>query len=212
MTAAGEAIGPLLAARLWRQDDACAALCTQLVRLLADGQPVSRDRLAAALGCSRTAVDTTLRQVANLATDERDDIIAAGLCLVPTPHQFQVNGHALYTWCALDTLLYPLVLGQSAQVASRCPVSGTTVRLTATPTGVLDLDPATAVVSLVLPAAADACGDVRGAFCQHVHVFAGPEAGAAWQAAYPEVTLLSVEDASTVARLLAQTRYRLSPS
>ncbi len=212
MTAAVEAIGQFLAARLCREDDACAALCTQLVRLLAEGQPVSRDRLAAALGCSRAAVDATLRQVANLATDERGDIVAAGLSLVPTPHQFQVNGHALYTWCALDTLLYPLVLGQSAQVASRCPVSGTAVRLTATPTGVVDLDPAAALVSLVLPAAADACGDVRGAFCQHVHFFAGPEAGAAWQAAHPEVTLLSVEDAYTAARLLAQTRYRVSPA
>ncbi len=211
MTAATvEVIGPRLATSLCRADDACAALCTQLVRLLAAGQPVSRDRLAAALGSSRAAVDATLRQVTNLATDERGDIVAAGLSLVPTPHQFQVNGHELYTWCALDTLLYPIVLGQSARVASRCPVSGTAVRLTATPTGVVDLDPAAAVVSLVLPAAA--CGDVRGAFCQHVHFFAGPDAGAVWQAAHPEVTLLSVEDAYIVARLLAQTRYRVSPS
>lgn len=207
-----ETIGPALATGLCRDDDACTALCTQLVRLLAEGRPVSRDRLAAALGSSRVTVDATLRQVANLEADERGDIVAAGLSLLPTPHRFRVNGHDLYTWCALDTLMYPVVLGQSAQVASRCPVSGAWVRFTVTPERIIHLDPSAALVSVVVPDAAAACVDVRGAFCRHVHVFAGPDAGAAWRAAHPEVTLLSVEEAYAVARLLARTRYRTGSS
>jgi len=204
-----EDIGARLAAGLCRDDDACAALCTHLLRQLADGQPVSRDRLAAALGVSRTAVAATLQQVPNVEVDDRGDIIASGLSLLSTPHQFRVNGHDLYTWCALDTLMYPVVLGQSAHVASRCPVSEAWVRLTVTPVRIENLDPSDALVSLVLPDAVDACCDVRGAFCQHVHFFAGANAGAVWQAAHPKATLLSVEDAYAVARLLARTRYRI---
>jgi alkylmercury lyase len=205
-------IGQRLAESLCRDDDACAALCEQLVRLLADGQPVSRERLAAALGVARDVVAATLRQVPNVAYDLHGRIVAAGLSLLPTPHQFQVNGHALYTWCALDTLLYPVVFGQSAHVASPCPVSGVPIRLTVTPERIAHLDPPDALVSVVVPDAVAACVDVRGAFCQHVHFFAGPDAGATWQAAHPEATLLSVEKAYAVARLLARTRYRTGPS
>ena len=202
-----ETIGQSLAASLCRDDDACVALCAKLVRLLSNGQPVSREHLAAALGTSRAAVDATLRQVPNLECDDRDNIVAAGLSLLPTPHHFRVNGNALYTWCALETLMFPVVLQQSAQVASRCPVSGVRVRLTVTPEGIDYLDPAGALVSVVVPDASGARCDVRGVFCRHVHFFGGPEAGAAWRAAHPEAVLLSVEDAHAVARFVAQKRY-----
>ena len=64
-----EAVGQRLAASLCR-DDACAVLCTRLVRLLAEGRPVSPDRLAAALGSSRAAVDATLREIPNVECDD----------------------------------------------------------------------------------------------------------------------------------------------
>jgi alkylmercury lyase len=191
-------ISARLASGLCRDDDACAALCVQLLRLLADGQPVSRDRLAAALGVSRAAVDATLRQVPNVEADGDGRIVASGLSLLPTPHQFHVNGHDLYTWCALDTLMYPVVLGQRAQVASRCPVSGAWVRLIVTPERIEEQHPSNVLVSIVVPDAAAACCDVRGAFCQHVSFFAGADAGEVWRAAHPETTLLSVEDAYIV--------------
>jgi alkylmercury lyase len=206
-----EAVGQRLAASLCR-DDACAVLCTRLVRLLAEGRPVSPDRLAAALGSSRAAVDATLREIPNVEFDDQGDIVAAGISLLPTPHQFQVNGHLLYTWCALDTLLYPVVLQQTTQVASRCPVSGLTLRFTVTPERVVPLEQAGALVSIVVPDAVAACCDVRGAFCQHVHFLAGHDAGVAWRTMHPAALLLSVDDASAVARLLAQTRYRTASS
>ncbi len=204
-----EDIGARLATGLCRKDDTCATLCVQLLRLLAEGQPVSRDRLAAALGLARADVDATLRQVPNVEVDADGRIVASGLSLLPTPHQFHVNGHDLYTWCALDTLMYPVVIGQRAHVTSCCPVSGVPVRLTVTPERVEELDPPHALVSIVVPDAAAACCDVRGAFCQHVSFFAGADAGAVWRAAHPEITLLSVEDAYAVAHHLARTRYRL---
>jgi alkylmercury lyase len=204
-----EAINQALAERLCCDDDTLAVLCTRLLRLLAEGRPVPRAHLAAALGVSRDEVDATLRQLPNLELDGQGDIIGSGLSLLPTPHQFQAKGRTLYTWCALDTLLYPIVLGQSAQITSPCPVSGVPVRLTVTPERIARLDPAGALVSVVVPDAAAACADVRGAFCRHVHFFAGPDAGAMWRAAHPEATLVSVEEAYAMARLLAQTRYRI---
>lgn len=206
-----EAIAQALTASLWRDDDT-RALYRQLLRLLADGQPVSRERLATALGVAREAVDATLRQFPNVEEDDQGNIVASGISLVPTAHRFQVNGHALYTWCALDTLLYPVVLQQTAQVSSPCPVSGVMIRLTVTPERIAHLDPPGTLVSVVVPDAAAAGDDVRGAFCQHVHFFAGAGAGATWQAAHPAATLLSVEEAYAVARLLARTRYRTGSS
>src|SRR5262249_45876982 len=149
-----------------------------------DGQPVSRERLATALGVARDVVDATLRRIPNVEFDHQGRIVASGLSLLPTPHHFQVNGQALYTWCALDTLMYPVVLGQSAQVASRCPVSGAWVQLTVKPERVEALDPVDTRVSVVVPDAAAACCDVRGAFCQHVHFFARAEAGATRRATH----------------------------
>jgi len=189
-------------------DDAQAILCTQLLRLLAEGQPVSPAQLAMALQLARAVVDQTLARLPNVEFDEQGSIIAAGLSLVPTSHQFRINGRTLYTWCAIDTLMYPLVLQQTAQVASRCPVTGRTVRLTVTPKRIEEADPTDALVSIVVPTTADASCDVRGAFCRHVHFFAGADAGGVWRAAHPEVTLLSVGDTYAMARLLARTRYR----
>jgi alkylmercury lyase len=207
-----EATSKALVESLCREDDTLAIFCTRLLRLLAEGRPVSRAHLAAALEVSREAVDTALQQLPNLEFDGQGNIIGSGLSLLPTPHQFRVNGRTLHTWCALDSLLYPIVLGQRAYITSPCPVTGRTVRLTVTPDEVADLDPADTLVSLVAPEASAACADVRDAFCQHVHFFAGPEAGATWRTAHPETTLVSVEEAYAMARLLAQTRYRIGTS
>jgi alkylmercury lyase len=189
-------------------DDAAGALCTPLLRLLAGGRPVSREQLAAAVQITRAEVDRALCQFPDTEFDDQGDIIAAGLSQLPTPHQFHLNGHKLYTWCALDTLMYPVALQQRAQVASRCPVSGATVRLTVTPEGVEQLDPSGALVSIVVPDVAAMRCDTRGVFCEQVHFFAGAEAGASWRATHPEAVLLSVDDAHAVARLVAQKRYR----
>jgi alkylmercury lyase len=151
-----------------------------------------------------------MQQLPNVECDGQGRIVAAGLSLVPTPHQFRVNGHTLYTWCAIDTLMYPLVLQQTAQVVSRCPVTGLMVRLSVTPEHVKDLDPADTLVSLVVPEASAARCDVRGVFCQHVHYLYGLAAGATWRAAHPGTTLLSVEESLGLVRRLAACRYRLA--
>src|SRR5438105_3553591 len=74
-----------------------------------------------------------------------------GLALSPTAHRFLIRGRLLYTWCAWDSLFIPELLGESARVESSCPQTKSRIHLTVTPRGVIDLDPAGAVVSLVTP-------------------------------------------------------------
>jgi alkylmercury lyase len=193
-------------------DGAGGALRTPLLRLLAKGWPVSREQLAAALQVSHAEVDRALRQFPDAEFDDHGDIIALGLSLLPTPHQFCLNGHELYTWCALDTLMYPAVLQQRAQVTSRCPVSGDVVRLTVRPDGIEQFDPTGALVSIAMPDVAAMRCDTRAAFCDQVHFFSGADSAAGWQAANREAMLLSVDDAHGLGRLLARKHYRTGSS
>ncbi|GDY33535.1 hypothetical protein GTS_51680 [Gandjariella thermophila] len=64
-----------------------------------------------------------------------------------------------------------------------------------------DIQPATAVVSLVTP------GDmtsVRSAFCNHVDFFASPDAAPDWLAEHPGMSVLPVADAYQLGHPLTQ--------
>jgi hypothetical protein len=149
------------------------ALSLTLLRALAVGEPVAHASLAAALDQTEEQVAYSLTRFTNIERDEAGRIVAAvGLSLRPTPHQFMVAGHALYTWCALDTLIFPAALSETAQVSSPCPVSGAHIQLTVTPDAVERLEPSEAAVSLLIPDTEAACCDVRGAFCDVVNFFA----------------------------------------
>ncbi len=75
----------------------------------------------------------------------------AGLSQKQHPHRFTVNGIRLSTWCAWDSLFLPVMLQQTALVSSRCPSTGETIRLTITPEGVTSYQPASIVISIVIP-------------------------------------------------------------
>src|SRR5262249_29965146 len=100
-----------------------------LMRLLADGAPVSREQLATAINRAVAEVTEALRQFEDIVYDEEGRVVSAGISLQPTPYQFEVNGYLLYTWCALDTLIFPVWLGRSAQVSSACPATGQPIHL-----------------------------------------------------------------------------------
>ncbi len=80
-----EAMGAALSASLCRADEACATLCIQLGRLLAQGHLVSHTPLAVALHWTYAEIVTTLLQVPNVEVNEQGHIVAAGLSLLPTP-------------------------------------------------------------------------------------------------------------------------------
>ena len=201
------ALGQLLAERICGTNE---AFCFQLLRLLGQGQPVSAAQMSAALGISEIAVTETFQRLPDIERDETGQVVGWGLSLQATPHQFRFNGHTLYTWCALDALTYPILLEQTAQVESVCPITRTPIRLSVGPEGVSVLDPATAMVSLTIPDThPDTCN--RASFCDQGHFFASPQAAATWQADHPEARALPVEAVYQLGRMIAQRRQQLAP-
>ncbi|WP_307857304.1 organomercurial lyase MerB [Mycobacterium sp. SM1] len=190
-----------LAARLSESLAAIAGrgLWRPLLRLLTRGQPVTVEQLAQAAGCTLEQVRAALAEMPDTEYDEHGRVVGSGLTLRPTDHRFEVGGTALYTWCALDTLVFPTILGRTAYVTSPCHATGVPVRVTVASDRITHVDPDSAVVSIVTP---EAPTSIRAAFCDHVHFFAGAQAAAPWLASHPGATVLPVAEAHDLAKPL----------
>ena len=178
------------------------ALLVPLVRLLAAGEPVAVTDLAQAAGRNEEAIRTALAATPETEYDDQGRIVGQGLTLRPTRHRFTVDGEELYTWCALDTLIFPVVIDRTATIESTSPTSGGTVRVSATPAGVTAVEPATAVVSLVNP---EDLSSIRSSFCNQVHYFTSAEDAQPWLETHPGGEVLPVADAYRLATGLTAT-------
>lgn len=177
-----------------------------LIKLLAQGDPVETADLAAATGRATEEIRTALEAMADTDYDGSGRIVGQGLTQRPTRHRFEVDGEQLYTWCALDTLIFPTILGTSARIESAYQ-AGTPVRLRVDKSGVTSVEPVTAVVSLINP---EDISSVRSSFCNQVHFFASPEEAAPWLENHPDGIVIPVEEAyrlgsAMAEKLLAQT-------
>lgn len=172
-------------------------LLRPLLRLLARGRPVGLDEVAEATGLPLEEVEALLKEMPDVET-EAGRITGLGLTLHPTPHRVTVDGKALYAWCALDTLMFPALLGSDVRVESPCHATGGPVRLLVSAAKVRSVNPAGAVVSMVVPEPGDAT--VREAFCCNVHFFRSARAASDWLATRPDALLLPVRDAYDVGR------------
>ncbi|MDA8147285.1 MAG: organomercurial lyase MerB [Actinomycetota bacterium] len=180
-----------------------------LLCLLADGQPVSIEDLAEAAGRTVDDVRQTVASLPDVELDDQGRIVGYGLTLRETPHRFEVDGQRLYTWCALDTLVFPALLSRTARIESPCHGTGTTVRVTVEPTGVTNVDPPTAVVSIV---ASFEPASLRSAFCDHVHFFASPQAAQGWHDEHPAGTVHAVAEAFRLGQPLVETLLEQRPA
>lgn len=178
------------------------------LRLLAAGEPITRTQLATATGVAETDLDQATAG-GDIEYDDQGRIVGWCLTSNPTPHKFTVDGKQLYTWCAPDTLIFPTVIGRRAVIESPCPTTGTVVRLTVDPnTGISELQPSTAVVSIVDPNQVDT-NAVRASLCNPQRFFATADAARHWQSRYPGMTVLPVAEAYTlIMRPLADTMLR----
>jgi alkylmercury lyase len=147
---------------------------------------------------------SAMEQSTAVELDEEGNVTAAfGLTLNPTPHRLRANGHEFHTWCALDTLYIPGVIGQTAQVESTCPVTETKIRLTVTLDGVEALEPVDAVMAMAIPETAQAChNSIRDSFCDHVHFLASRDAASKWSANNQKTIVLSVDEAHKVGQIM----------
>jgi len=153
-------------------------LSVQLYRLLAEGQPVSTERLANDLNFSRDDVNNILNKWPGVYYNEDNYIIGYwGLALPKMSHRFAINGHTLYTWCAWDSLFIPEIINKTAHVESTCPVTGRKIQLTVTTDGIEKLNPASAVMSFVTPESFKIRENVISNFCHYIHFFISSEAG-----------------------------------
>ena len=168
------------------------ALFVPLLRLLATGDPVEVAALAAASGHTMNDVRRRLAAVPDTEYDDTGRIIGQGLTLRPTAHRFTLEGQELYTWCALDTLIFPALLGRAARVESTSPISGQPVRVSIQPAGLTSVEPATAVVSLLNP---EDMSSIRSSFCNQVHYFTSPEDAQPWLQIHAGAEVVPVADA-----------------
>jgi alkylmercury lyase len=168
-------------------------LAPHAIRLLAEGQPVELEQLAAAAGWSIQEVGAALDAQTSAERDDQGRLVGLGLTLRPTAHRFTVDGRTLYAWCASDTLMFPVILGRPGIVDSSCPHTGRPIHIELTPEAVDRLDPPDAVVSAVRPTGTLA--DVRTATCALGHFYSSPAAAARWAGEHPDGYILPVDEA-----------------
>jgi alkylmercury lyase len=178
------------------------AVCRALIPLLAGGYPVSLEELAAAMKKPLADVTAVIQQHMNIEYDSAGRIIGAGITLQPTPHQVYIDGRTLYTWCALDALMYPPLLGRPVQVESPCAATGVPIRMVVTPAGVEGVNPPDAVVSILKPQKGL---PIRQAFCNDVNFFYSAEAASSWLIEHPEAAVVAVADAYQLGQQLCET-------
>ena len=126
-----------------------------IVRGIAERGAVSPDEFAKELGLEPAAARELFEGFARAGVelDEAGNISGAALTTTKTPHEVQMSGRTFYAWCALDTLFIPGLVGEPAEVISRCPVSGAEIRLSVSPQGVVEHSPREAALSVFLPGA-----------------------------------------------------------
>ncbi len=184
-------------------DDVAQRLARELYRQLALGEPVRPESLAAAIGLPSEAVHALLKdeQLRGWVFfgDENRVIGFRGLAIREMPHRFVVEDRTLYTWCAIDSLFIPAILGKPAQVESRDPHSGTVIKLTVTPDGVENVEPSETVMSIVLDdpeVVKTNPTKVMASFCHHIFFLESVETGVAWTAQRGQDTfLVTLEEA-----------------
>lgn len=190
-------------------------LARELYRQLAWGEPVGPESLAEVLGVSAGGVMDLLAsdELKGWAFYDDDGRVIGfrGLALVPMQHLFEVEGRQLYTWCAIDSLFLPELLGFPAWVVSRDPRTGREIRLTVTPDGIESVDPAATVMSYV-------AGDpevrqtnpaqIMAAFCHHIYFLESPDVGAEWAAEHGHgAFVVSLGEAFELGRLLNAAQF-----
>lgn len=194
-------VASLVKPRHREQKDLARAILEQV----AQGKPVEKAQLSAALHLSPEELEQRLVQLPDLEYDQHGRIVGWGVTLVPTRHRFRIQGQDLFTWCAFDTVLFPPQLHIEAQVQSTCPVTGRTIAFVVTPEGsIKHLSQDACVLSLLIPTEQRHRG--RAGFCEPSLFFWDEQAAASLLGTHPEAVLLSIEEAAYVGKRVAQLR------
>lgn len=176
-------------------------LLIQLWRALAKGRPLGPSAIEAAVEVADIAPGDALDFLATVTERDPQGQITGllGLSLNAHPHRFTVEGVLLSTWCAVDTLFLPAMLGAVATVESESPVSGRLVRLTVAPEGIVELAPPDTTVSLPTLRADEvdmsSTEGIWSAFCHRIYFFADRAEAAQWCEGRGDMEVVSADAA-----------------
>ena len=104
----------------------------------------------------------------------------------------------MYTWCSLDAIHLPGLLGQPAEVESIDPITGQAIHLTIPPNGVPTYRPAETMLSIVLSGGDR--GGPQSPLCRQMHFFASSESATIWVRDHPSAPIMSVEEVYQLVR------------
>ena len=110
----------------------------------------------------------------------------------PTRHEVVLGSRCLHVHCALDALMYPLLVGQDAQVRSRCPECESAIEITVHSRELVSWVPQGAVLWLGASAEGGACctselGSTKQYLCPFINLFDKPEHLEQWRAKNDQV-------------------------
>jgi alkylmercury lyase len=189
-------------------DDEQRHLALATYMRLARGMAASLVEIAEDAGIDTEKAQRILSDWIGVYSDEAKRVTGFwGLTIAKMKHGFEVEGAQLYTWCAWDTLFLPELLGKSARVDSICVASGEPVRLRISPKRVESVDPGSVCISFLTPDSSRFQQDIVQNFCHYIHFFRSRKDGEAWIAKTPGTFILSLDEATELARRKNQLQF-----
>lgn len=159
-------------------------------RELLKGKPITQDRYHEIVNLPKEKANGVLAKLGE--TDNQGNLVAfSGLSLIPTEHQFIVNGKKLYTWCVVDAILFAEWLDVEANVHSIDPIDRSSIELQINGGQLLWTKPYPLFISWV---ESIDTGNIRDSFCNHVSFFASEKTTRQWIKNNPEGKILTLED------------------
>lgn len=172
------------------------------MQALSKGKPVSPTQLAAIWEMPVEQVSVILNQAnenGRAEIDANGDLVGGVLSLNPTPHEVLIGNEHLYAWCAWDAIYAPGVVGKPAHIISKDPVTGETIKVSMTTTGIETVQPESAVVSVV-GTEVDMRGGPESSRCTQMLFFESRESAKQWVQNHKGVFILTLEEAFELAK------------
>ncbi len=180
-------------------------LVVDVVRELSFGRPVTPERVAE-LAAGHGTPPATIEDVGHSAEWNDDGIVGLnGLTLGDSRHLLHFDDVTLGTWCAWDSLFLVPIIGRAATLESTSPATNAPVKVMITPDGVTGTEPATTVMSVVVPrpgTSARTAAEVQAAFCHFVHFFEDRATAESWVPTERDPAVLSPEDGFRLGQLV----------
>lgn len=169
------------------------------IRLLAKGAPASPAQIADAAGVPVDQAEAALGGIEDIEWTADGRVEGFGLTRRPTQHRFRICEAELYTWCAMDTLIFAAIVDRPVQIQSPDGTTGQPLRLETDGQRIIAADPPSIAVSWFFDPAATG---FRASVCQFGHFFASRENAAEWAAKNPQGGVLTLDEAMDASRSL----------